>query len=91
MGKRYGNIYLLNVNFDDVQCLMSIKDECDLWHKKLGHINAKQISKISSKALVCGLPKINFNKSDSCNACTLGKRVRSSFKSINTVATNRSL
>lgn len=42
-------IYLFDVNLDDAQCLMSIKEERDLWHKKLGHVNMKQISKISLK------------------------------------------
>jgi len=44
---RYDNIYSLDINFEESYCLMSIKEECNLWHKKLCYINAKWIQKIS--------------------------------------------
>lgn len=70
---------------------MSIKDKQELWHKKLGHVNMKRISKISSKILVRGLSKINYEKSKPCNTCSLGKQVKSLFKSIKIIINNRAL
>jgi len=51
----------------------------------------KQIAKISSKKLVCGLPNLKYKKSDLCTPCVLRKHVRSSFKPINQISTNRVL
>jgi len=41
--------------------------------------------------LVRGLPKINFDKDKICEACTKGKQVKSSFKTIDVVTTQRPL
>ncbi|KAL3744665.1 hypothetical protein ACJRO7_013866 [Eucalyptus globulus] len=51
----------------------------------------KQLAKISSKQLVRGLPKLPYQKIDSCTPCILGKQVRNSFKPINYVSTNHVL
>ena len=45
----------------------------------------KQISKILNKKLVRGMPNLKYKKTELYNACTLGKQVRSSFKSIHHV------
>lgn len=86
-GIRYGNIYLLDVTW----FLKSIKDEKELWHRKLGHVNRKQISTISFKDLVCDYPKIKSEKSESCNACSFGKEVKSSFRSIDVIPIDRTI
>ncbi|XP_075483610.1 uncharacterized protein LOC142523763 [Primulina tabacum] len=52
-----------------------------LWHKRINHLNFKSIATISKFKLVSGLPKVDFAKDKVCNACQLGKQVRSSFKS----------
>lgn len=91
MGRRHGNIYLLDVKPDESQCLISIHDEANLWHRKLRHVNMKQIAKISAKKLVRGLPNLSYQKSDLCTPCILGKQVRNSFKPINQVSTNHVL
>jgi len=51
----------------------------------------KTISKIPQLDLVRGLLKINFEKDKICEACTKGKQVKSSFKSINIVYAQRHL
>lgn len=51
----------------------------------------KQIAKISFKKLVRGLPNLAYQKSELCTPCVLGKQVRSFFKSVNQVSTNRVL
>lgn len=74
---RYENIYLLNVDYDVGHCLMSIKDEKELWYRKLGHVSMRHIIKLSTKDLVRGLPKIKHEKFELCNVCSLDIQVRS--------------
>ncbi|XP_073049448.1 uncharacterized protein [Primulina eburnea] len=52
-----------------------------LWHKRINHLNFKSIATISKLKLVSGLPNVDFAKDKVCNACQLGKQVRSTFKS----------
>ena len=73
IGRRHGNIYLLDVNPNSTHYLISIKEDKDLWHKRLWHVSMKQISKISNKKLVQGLPNLKYKKTELCNAYTLGK------------------
>ena len=59
-GVRKGNLY--GVNLEDlskqnVTCLISTEDDRDIWHRNLGHLSLKYISKLSKKDLVKGLPK----------------------------------
>jgi len=61
IGQRKNNVY--KINFSDlvdqkVVCLMSVNDEKWLWHKRLGHVNWRLISKLSKMKLVKGLPKL---------------------------------
>ena len=50
-----------------------------------------QISKLSRKDLVRGLPKLKYENNQVCKACQLGKQVRSSLKSKNAIASSRPL
>ncbi|KAK2981420.1 hypothetical protein RJ640_004034 [Escallonia rubra] len=45
----------------------------DLQWIRLGHILMEHLKDISSKELVRGLPKINFEKYKVCDACQMGK------------------
>ena len=49
------------------------------------------ISKIVKNDLVKGLPKINFQKDRTCEACQFGKQIKTSFKSKNHVSTSKPL
>ena len=46
----------------------------------MNHLNFKAISKLISLNLVEGLPKGSFQKNRLCDACQMGKQVKSSFK-----------
>lgn len=82
---------MLDLNCDTTPCLISTKDEKELWHRKLRHGSMKQISMLYVKDLVHGLPKIKYEKFELFNACSLDEQVKSSFKSINTTTTNQAL
>ncbi|GJX03298.1 ribonuclease H-like domain-containing protein [Tanacetum coccineum] len=70
-----------NVLFTDKECLilspkfkfvdedLATKDEAVLWHRRLGHVNFKNINKLVKGNLVRGLPSKTFKLDHSCLAC----------------------
>ncbi|GJX47955.1 ribonuclease H-like domain-containing protein [Tanacetum coccineum] len=58
------------------------KDEAVLWHRRLGHVNFKNINKFVKGNLVRGLPSKRFKLDHSCLACRKGKQHRASCKKI---------
>ncbi|GJV62995.1 putative ribonuclease H-like domain-containing protein [Tanacetum coccineum] len=65
-------------------CLVAkaTKDEAVLWHRRLGHVNFKNINKLVQGNLVRGLPSKTFKLDHSCLACRKGKQHRASCKKI---------
>ncbi|GJZ58609.1 putative ribonuclease H-like domain-containing protein [Tanacetum coccineum] len=55
-------------------------DESNLWHKRLGHINFKNMNKLVRGNLVRGLPSKIFETDHSCVACQKGKQHKASCK-----------
>ncbi|GJV37707.1 retrovirus-related pol polyprotein from transposon TNT 1-94 [Tanacetum coccineum] len=51
-----------------------------LWHKRLTHLNFKNINKLTRQNLVAGLPSLTFFKNKTCLACKKGKHHRALFK-----------
>ena len=49
------NVYILE---NENQCYLSMVDESWLWHRRMGHLNFDNLSKISTKEVVRDLPKI---------------------------------
>ncbi|XP_075483671.1 uncharacterized protein LOC142523824 [Primulina tabacum] len=84
-GHREKNTYKVKWNYDYLNaptCFIALNGNKNwLWHKRLNYLNFKSISTISRLKLVSGLPNIDFAKDRICNACQLGKQVRSTFKS----------
>ncbi|GKG39263.1 putative ribonuclease H-like domain-containing protein, partial [Tanacetum coccineum] len=58
------------------------EDEAVLWHRRLGHVNFKNINKLVKGNLVRGLPSKTFKLDHSCMACRKGKQHRASCKKI---------
>nr|GEX79789.1 retrovirus-related Pol polyprotein from transposon TNT 1-94 [Tanacetum cinerariifolium] len=71
-----------NVLKKDLTCLVAkaINDESMLWHRRLGHINFKNINKLVKDNLVRGLPSKHFENDQTCVACLKGKQHKVSFK-----------
>ncbi|GJU40971.1 putative ribonuclease H-like domain-containing protein [Tanacetum coccineum] len=67
-----------------ITCLVAkaTKDEAVLWHRRLGHVNFKNINKLVQGNLVRGLPSKTFKLDHSCLACRKGKQHRASCKKI---------
>ncbi|GJW40408.1 putative ribonuclease H-like domain-containing protein [Tanacetum coccineum] len=51
-------------------------DELMLWHRRLGHINFKNINKLVKDNIVRGLPTKRFENDQTCVACLKGKQHR---------------
>ncbi|GJW25250.1 putative ribonuclease H-like domain-containing protein [Tanacetum coccineum] len=68
---------------ESLTCLVAkaTSDESMLWHRRLGHINFKNINKLVKDNLVRGLPIKHFENDQTCVACLKGKQHRASCKS----------
>ncbi|GJZ81599.1 putative ribonuclease H-like domain-containing protein [Tanacetum coccineum] len=78
------SFYMKNiVPKESLTCLVAeaTLDESMLWHKRLGHINFKNINKLVKDNLVRGLPTKRFENDQTCIACLKGKQHRASCKS----------
>ncbi|GKB26058.1 ribonuclease H-like domain-containing protein, partial [Tanacetum coccineum] len=53
-------------------------DESNLWHRRLGHINFKNMNKLVKGNLVRGLPSKIFENDHTCVACQKGKQHKAS-------------
>ncbi|GJZ47968.1 ribonuclease H-like domain-containing protein [Tanacetum coccineum] len=64
-------------------CLIvkAIIDESYKWHRRLGHVNFKNLNKLVKGNLVRGLPSKIFQNDHTCVACQKGKQHKASFKS----------
>ncbi|GJT09278.1 retrovirus-related pol polyprotein from transposon TNT 1-94 [Tanacetum coccineum] len=51
-----------------------------LWHKRLSHLNFKNINKLAKQNKVLGLPSLAYSKDKPCTSCEKGKHHRASFK-----------
>ncbi|GJY02813.1 putative ribonuclease H-like domain-containing protein [Tanacetum coccineum] len=72
------------VLFTDTECLVlspnfKLISEVMLWHRRLGHINFKNINRLVKDNLVRGLPTKHFENDQTCVACLKGKQHRASY------------
>ncbi|GJU87573.1 ribonuclease H-like domain-containing protein [Tanacetum coccineum] len=67
---------------ESLTCLVAkaTLDESMLWHRRLGHINFKNINKLVKDNLVRGLPTKHFENDQTCVACLKGKQRRTSYR-----------
>ncbi|GJW48513.1 ribonuclease H-like domain-containing protein [Tanacetum coccineum] len=83
---RQNNMYSFDmkniVPKDGLTCLFSkaTSEESMLWHRRLGHVNFKNINKLVKENLVRDLPLKRFENDQTCVACLKGKQHRASCK-----------
>ncbi|GJW12050.1 putative ribonuclease H-like domain-containing protein [Tanacetum coccineum] len=67
---------------ESLTCLVAkaTSDESMLWHRRLGHINFKNINKLVKDNLVRGLPTKHFENDQTCVACLKRKQYKASCK-----------
>nr|GEZ27105.1 ribonuclease H-like domain-containing protein [Tanacetum cinerariifolium] len=83
---RQHNMYSFNLkNIDpsgDLACLFAKAsiDESNKWHRRLGHVNFKNLNKLVKGNLVRGLPSKIFENDHTCVACQKRKQHKASCK-----------
>ncbi|GJT91231.1 putative ribonuclease H-like domain-containing protein [Tanacetum coccineum] len=83
---RQNNMYSFNleniVPTGGLACLIAkaIVDESNKWHRRLGHVNFKNLNKLVKGNLVRGLPSKIFQNDYTCVACQKGKQHKGSCK-----------
>ncbi|GJX27079.1 putative ribonuclease H-like domain-containing protein, partial [Tanacetum coccineum] len=83
---RKDDVYSLDlkniVPSEGITCLYAnaTADESKLWHRRLGHVNFKNINKLVKGHLVRGLPSKVFVNDHTCVACKKGKQHKASCK-----------
>ncbi|GJT68461.1 putative ribonuclease H-like domain-containing protein [Tanacetum coccineum] len=83
---RQNNMYSFNleniVPTGGLACLIAKAtiDESNKWHRRLGHVNFKNLNKLVNGNLVRGLPSKIFQNDHTCVACQKGKQHKASCK-----------
>ncbi|GJY90657.1 ribonuclease H-like domain-containing protein [Tanacetum coccineum] len=54
-------------------------DESKMWHRRLGHVNFKNINRLVKSNIVRGLPSKIFENDNSCVACQKGKQHKATW------------
>ncbi|KAJ9538359.1 hypothetical protein OSB04_031092 [Centaurea solstitialis] len=91
---RKDNVYCLDIedasSLSSLNCLFSKASvsESSLWHRRICHMNFKNMNLLVKNNLVRGLPAKEFSCDDHCVACLKGKQHKSSHKSkeVNTIS-----
>ncbi|GKA93121.1 ribonuclease H-like domain-containing protein [Tanacetum coccineum] len=68
----------------DLTCLLgkASSDESTKWHRRMAHVNFKNINKLAKHGLVNGLPSKLFTNDHNCVACNKGRQHKASYKAI---------
>ncbi|GJT98576.1 putative ribonuclease H-like domain-containing protein [Tanacetum coccineum] len=83
---RQNNMYSFNleniVPSGGLACLIAkaTTDESNKWHRRLGHVNFKNLNRLVKGNLVRGLPSKLFQNDHTCVACQKGKQHKASCK-----------
>lgn len=80
-GYKKDNIYIVNL-FNDKNSANSVRkydtNDIELWHRRYGHLNVKDLRRLVSQEMVGGLPKLKNVEID-CVSCIRGKQTRLPF------------
>ncbi|GKD93200.1 putative ribonuclease H-like domain-containing protein, partial [Tanacetum coccineum] len=73
----------------NINCLLAkaSSDESTKWHRRMAHVNFKNINKLAKHGLVNVLPSKLFTNDHNCVACNKGKQHKDSYKAITAVRT----
>nr|GEU60063.1 putative ribonuclease H-like domain-containing protein [Tanacetum cinerariifolium] len=89
---RKHNLYTINLNnlcpMGNLACLVAHAsvDKSVKWHRRMGHVNYKNMNRLAKGNLVRGLPPKLFKNDHTCVACCKGKQHKASYKAINAMS-----
>lgn len=85
------NCYCIYANNpESMKCNSATDDVLVLWHRRLGHINFRDLLKVSKNEAVRGLPKLSGVVEGVCEGCQLGKQTKSPHKPKLSISTSQS-
>ena len=73
------NIYVLERVKGEKYCMGKLYENW-LWHRRFGHVNFKNLEKISKNHVIRKMPQITKPPNTSCKHYQLGKQIRVDFK-----------
>jgi hypothetical protein len=76
IGKEEGGLYKLK-GHSKAAMTHAIENSCELWHRRLGHINYKALPYVCKA--VTGLPELKVHHEGMCNGCAQGKNIKNPF------------
>jgi hypothetical protein len=76
IGKEEGGLYKLKGHSEEA-LTHSIENPCELWHRRLAHINYKALPYVSK--VVTRLPEFKVDHEGMCNGCAQGKNIKNPF------------
>ena len=83
IGIEEGGLYKLEGHTDSAftACTIGL---CELWHRRLAHVNYKALPIVSK--VVTGLPEIQINNDEVCKGCAQGTNTKNPFPNSNSKA-----
>lgn len=86
------NCYVIDPNSQQGNTyLLTQKDETNLWHQILGHLNFRDLVRLSKNGIVKDLPKLSKVNNPICKGCQIRKQTRVSHKKVTSIGTTRAL
>jgi transposase InsO family protein len=76
IGNEENGLYKLKGN-SEAAMTHAIENSCELWHRRLAHINYKALPYICKA--VTGLPELKGDHKGVCNGCAQGKNIKNPF------------
>ncbi|KAG7559347.1 Nucleic acid-binding OB-fold [Arabidopsis thaliana x Arabidopsis arenosa] len=88
-GKRTGyNCYMWE---NRITNCFSARDNLNLWHQRLGHMNTRNLATLVDKEIIRGVPKLKDEDKMICGPCNQGKQVKVQHKKVPDVQTKSAL
>ena len=86
------NFYAINSSFrTSFLCNKAKLDPTKLWHRRLGHINYRNLVHLMNTERIRGIPRLSGEPKPICDECMKGKQIKSSHKNVKKIKTTRPL
>ena len=94
VGHVENNLYVVDLSKESSSsptCLLGKHDEGWLWHRRLGHVNMRNLKQLLKGEHIVGLTGISFEKDRVCSACVAGKQLKKRHPIKSIITTSRPL
>ena len=94
VGQVEDNLYVVDLSKESTSlltCLFARDDEAWLWHRRLGHVNMRNLKRLLKDGHIVGLTGVSFEKDRVCCACVAGKQIGKKHPAKSIITTSRPL